>query len=108
MDIQEDLITTAKDKLRDLGEETPDIEAKDVAREVFEEMFRNMEMLDLGLEHYMEMIEISTRIYDVKDGQVKFSLSCGNYQFPPSSIREISFSSSTRFTCCSETPVARR
>ena len=56
--------------LEDLGEETMDLNAKDVCREVFEEMFRKIEILDLSLEHFMELIDISTKIYEVKDGQV--------------------------------------
>ena len=33
-------------------------------------MFRNIQIVDLSLENYMELIDISTKIYDVKDGQV--------------------------------------
>ena len=56
--------------LGDLGEETLDLNAKDVCREVYEEMFSNIQILDLSLEHFMELIDISIKIYDVKDGQV--------------------------------------
>ena len=56
--------------LEELGEETLDLNAKDVCREVYEEMFRNIQIVDLSLENFMELIDISTKIYDVKDGQV--------------------------------------
>ena len=80
LEIQRKLIHAAQVKLEDLGEETPDIKPKDVAREVFEEMFKNMQMLDLSLKHCMEMVEISVGIYDVKDGQVRQSLhQCYNH-----------------------------
>ena len=55
--------------MEDLGEEVPELKPKEVCREVYEEMFRNIEHLDLGLKHFMELIEISVSIYDVKDGQ---------------------------------------
>ena len=58
--------------LEELGEETLDLNAKDVCREVYEEMFRNIQIVDLSLENFMELIDISTKIYDVKDGQVGF------------------------------------
>ena len=70
LEIQEDLISKAIALLEDLGEETMDLNAKDVCREVFEEMFRKIQILDLSLEHFMELIDISTKIYEVKDGQV--------------------------------------
>ena len=60
--------------LEELGEETLDLNAKDVCREVYEEMFRNIQIVDLSLENYMELIDISTKIYDVKDGQVGLTL----------------------------------
>ena len=70
LEIQEDLISKAIALLEDLGEETMDLNAKDVCREVFEEMFRKIQILDLSLEHFMELIDISTKIYEGKDGQV--------------------------------------
>ena len=73
LQIQGELIHAAQVKLEDLGEEFPEIKAKDVAREVFEEMFKNMQILDLSLKHCMEMVDISVGIYDVKDGQVRCS-----------------------------------
>ena len=60
--------------LDDIGEETLDLNAKDVCREVYEEMFRNIQIVDLSLDHFMELIDISTKIYDVKDGQVGLTL----------------------------------
>ena len=70
LEIQEELISKAIVLLGDLGEETLDLNAKDVCREVYEEMFSNIQILDLSLEHFMELIDISIKIYDVKDGQV--------------------------------------
>ena len=71
LEIQEDLIGKAIALLEDLGEETMGLNAKDVCREVYKEMFKNIQILDLSLEHFMELIDISTKIYDVKDGQVR-------------------------------------
>ena len=81
LEIQEELINKTIFLLNDLGEETLDLNAKDVCREVYEEMFRNIQILDLSLEHFMELIEISIKIYDVKDGQVRglFANSNNNY-----------------------------
>ena len=63
------MIKTTQRKLEDLEEEVPDLKPKDVCREVYEEMFRNIQHLDLRLKHFMELIDISVSIYDVKDGQ---------------------------------------
>ena len=70
LEIQEELIRKTVVLLDDIGEETLDLNAKDVCREVYEEMFRNIQIVDLSLDHFMELIDISTKIYDVKDGQV--------------------------------------
>ena len=70
LEIQEELITKTIVLLNELGEETLNLNAKDVCREVYKEMFKNIQILDLSLEHFMELIDISTKIYDVKDGQV--------------------------------------
>ena len=69
LEIQEELIRKTVVLLDDIGEETLDLNAKDVCREVYEEMFRNIQIVDLSLDHFMELIDISTKIYDVKDGQ---------------------------------------
>ena len=70
LETQEELIRKTVVLLEELGEETLDLNAKDVCREVYEEMFRNIQIVDLSLENFMELIDISTKIYDVKDGQV--------------------------------------
>ena len=74
LEIQEELIRKTVVLLDDIGEETLDLNAKDVCREVYEEMFRNIQIVDLSLDHFMELIDISTKIYDVKDGQVGLTL----------------------------------
>ena len=45
LEIQEELINKTIFLLNELGEETLDLNAKDVCREVYEEMFRNIQVL---------------------------------------------------------------
>ena len=48
LEIQEELINKTIFLLNELGEETLDLNAKDVCREVYEEMFRNIQVQRLN------------------------------------------------------------